>query len=91
MSPEQLKGIPDIDHRSDIFSSGVVLYEMLTGKQLFSGENDEIKSKILDTNFNPDLLNGLDLPFEVNEILKKALQKETETLDMNAQLRCIEI
>jgi serine/threonine protein kinase len=75
MSPEQLKGIPDIDHRADIFSSGIVLYEMLTGKQLFSGGNDEIKSKVLYTDFNPDLLNGLDLPFEVGEILKKALQR----------------
>jgi serine/threonine protein kinase len=72
MSPEQLKGMPDIDHRSDIFSSGIVLYEMLTGKQLFSGENDEIKSKILDTDFNQDLLNGL----ELGDILTKALQRD---------------
>lgn len=76
MSPEQLKGMPDIDHRSDIFSSGIVLYEMLTGKQLFSGENDEIKSKILDTDFNQDLLNGLELPFELGDILTKALQRD---------------
>ncbi|MDR1943029.1 MAG: protein kinase [Endomicrobium sp.] len=76
MSPEQLKGMPDIDHRSDIFSSAIVLYEMLTGKQLFSGENDEIKSKILDTDFNQELLNGLELPFELGDILTKALQRD---------------
>jgi serine/threonine-protein kinase len=76
MSPEQLKGIPDIDHRSDIFSIGTVLYEMLTGKQLFSGDNDEIKSKILNKDFDPGLLNDLGLPFEIEEILIKALQRD---------------
>jgi serine/threonine protein kinase len=76
MSPEQVKGLPDVDHRSDIFSTGVVLYEMLTGKQLFSGNNDEIKSKILDKDFEPDLLDCLDIPFEIGEVLIKSLQRD---------------
>ncbi len=47
MSPEQVKGAP-VDHRSDIFSFGVVFYEMLTGKRAFRGESPiEVMSAIL--------------------------------------------
>jgi serine/threonine-protein kinase len=47
MSPEQIKGSKDIDHRSDIFSTAIVLYEMLTGKKLFSGSISEVRSCVL--------------------------------------------
>lgn len=47
MSPEQVKGA-HVDHRSDIFSFGVLFYEMLTGKRAFRGESPiEIMSAIL--------------------------------------------
>ena len=47
MSPEQVKGLP-ADHRSDIFSFGLVLYEMLAGKRAFSGGSSiEVMSAIL--------------------------------------------
>ncbi|MDR1417729.1 MAG: protein kinase [Endomicrobium sp.] len=74
MSPEQIKGSKDIDHRSDIFSTAVIFYEMLTGKQLFSGNISEIKSCVLNQEFNKNILDGLDLPAEIGEILSKALQ-----------------
>jgi serine/threonine-protein kinase len=76
MSPEQIKGLSDVDHRSDIFSIGEVFYETLTGKQLYSGDNSEIRSQILNIDFDVNLLNGLNLPFEINNILEKALKKD---------------
>ncbi|MCL2335202.1 MAG: protein kinase [Endomicrobia bacterium] len=79
MSPEQIKGIADIDHRSDVFSTGVVFYEMLTGKQLYTGENSEIKSQVLNQKFDTELLAGLNLPYEIGEILSKSLEKDRET------------
>ncbi len=39
MSPEQARGVPDVDHRSDLFSVGTILYEMLAGHCLFDGPN----------------------------------------------------
>jgi serine/threonine protein kinase/Tol biopolymer transport system component len=72
MSPEQAKA-RELDHRSDIFSFGIVLYEMLAGRRPFSGDSHAaaMQSIIHD---EPPPLTGV--PPEVNDILAKALAKD---------------
>ena len=81
MSPEQIQGFPDIDHRTDIFSIAVLYYEMLTGQQLYKGSKQEIKEQILNKNFNEkafELEVGVDVPCEVGAVITKALEKNRE-------------
>ncbi len=80
MSPEQIKGLQDIDHRTDIFSIGVLFYEMLTGKQLYQGTNEEIKNQVLGQKFDPSTLFKADpsIPPELGDIISKALEKDRD-------------
>lgn len=84
MSPEQVLGKP-IDQRSDIFSLGVMLYEMLAGDAPFAGEN--VNAIMFQTlNFvpvAPSKLNG-DVPDMLNFIVAKALAKGRDDRYQNA-------
>jgi len=92
MSPEQARG-ETLDARSDIFSLGVVLYEMATGKHPFGGTTSAVVfDKLL--NYVPAAAISLnhELPPEFESILSKALEKDRElryqsAADLRADLR----
>jgi tetratricopeptide (TPR) repeat protein/predicted Ser/Thr protein kinase len=75
MSPEQVRGLP-IDHRSDIFSLGVVLYEATTGRRPFRGDSQaEVTSALLRD--QPRSITELrpDLPAQLAQIIARCLEK----------------
>ncbi|MSQ00270.1 MAG: tetratricopeptide repeat protein [Myxococcales bacterium] len=76
MSPEQARGEP-VDGRSDLFSLGVVLYEMLAGKRLFSNDDPDEKLRQVIDCVIPDLRPlHPDVPDELWALLQKALSKD---------------
>ena len=78
MSPEQLRGQP-VDHRSDIFSLGVVLYEIATGRRPFSGATTtDVMSSILRDNPRPVTQMNPGLPEQLGRIIAQCLEKDPE-------------
>jgi formylglycine-generating enzyme required for sulfatase activity/dienelactone hydrolase/predicted Ser/Thr protein kinase len=76
MSPEQAQGLP-VDTRSDIFSFGVVLYQMLTGQRPFAGESSAaLISAILRDQPRPMRNVRPDVPADVEPIVDRALAKD---------------
>ena len=78
ISPEQLKGQP-VDRRSDIFSLGVVFYELLTAQRPFKGDTiSALIYSILHTNPAPPSELNLDVPRIFDKIVAKALAKDPD-------------
>jgi serine/threonine-protein kinase len=94
LSPEQAKGAP-VDQTSDLYSVGVVLYELLTGVVPFSGDTPvEIAMKHLSTTPEPPSAKRADIPRDLDLVVMRALAKDTEERyhsaeEMDADLRRI--
>jgi len=98
MSPEQAWG-KDLDHRSDIFSLGLVLYEMVTGKKAFAGDSElSILEQVRSPKLAPPRQIDSSLPPEVERIVLRALDANRDARyqtaaelgsDLDAVLRTI--
>ncbi len=80
MSPEQAIGqVTAIDHRTDIYSAGVVLYEMLCGRTPFQGKNySEVLGQILEGKYPPPRELRPDIPPEVEAAIVRALSRDID-------------
>jgi serine/threonine protein kinase/tetratricopeptide (TPR) repeat protein len=79
MSPEQARGI-EVDARSDIFSLGAVVYEMVTGRSAFEGDTaSDIIAEILKVEPPPPVEFVPEVPHELERIISKALRKDRES------------
>ena len=78
MSPEQVRG-EKLDARTDLFSFGLVLYEMATGKRAFAGDTaPELQKAILTQKPSPARKLNPELPAEMETIIGRALEKDRE-------------
>ena len=77
MSPEQINGSPDVDARSDLYSLGISLYQMLTGKRPFDGDSDfKIMAAHLQQTPVPPIELEPELPQALNEVIMLAIARD---------------
>jgi serine/threonine protein kinase len=78
MSPEQVRGL-EIDHRSDIFALGILMYEMMTGQRLFLGDSDfSTLERVRNAEVTPPTEHNPQISPELERVLLKALARERD-------------
>jgi serine/threonine protein kinase len=80
MSPEQARG-ELIDGRTDVYAAGIILWELLTGRQLFpqqGGEGHELIDRVRNPHIDPPSLRAPRVPAMLDKIVLKALAKSTD-------------
>lgn len=86
MSPEQIRADRELDARSDLYSLGVTLYEIVTGKRPFTGTSDfAIMAAHLQQNPVPPIQIDPKLPALLNEIIMMAIAKQPEQRFQSAE------
>lgn len=85
MSPEQLRG-KAVDHRSDLFSFGAILYELLSGKRAFHGETEvDTMTAVLREEPATENLDEAAIPSAYQEIVRHCVEKEPENRFQSAK------
>ena len=79
MSPEQIRASQDIDCRTDIWSMGCVIYELLTGKAAFDAPSlTQLSATILEQNPPPPSFGHPEIPEELDAIVSRCLEKQPD-------------
>ena len=84
MSPEQVRG-EAADFRSDIFSLGIILYEITVGQRLFRGSGEDVMRRIQDETIAPPTVVKRDYPPALELIVMKALERRREDRYQSAE------
>jgi TolB-like protein/tetratricopeptide (TPR) repeat protein len=85
MSPEQVKGLA-VDHRSDIFSFGAILYELLSGKKAFKRDTNAETMAAIMLQEPPELSeSGRSIPVTLDHIVKHCLEKDRDSRFQSAR------
>jgi serine/threonine protein kinase len=84
MSPEQIRG-ERVDHRSDIFALGIILYELTLCQRLYRGPADAVMKRIVSERVQPPTAIRHDFPAALELIVMRALEKRPEDRYQSAQ------